>query len=198
MSNDEKLNLNLNSSKKYLPDYRQPYNLIVSRQRLLHLTVCRQNREKKIETLFERASCHKIKTDLADEHMDMFLMLLTYLIACWELNIALFKLLLITIWTKISILRTFILSNGSQRKTRTSKPYQRPRNKAERVVFVHNLAPARNDTNAAGSVPSDVRTLTIFVTSWHACVFECLQWTVKKRYENASASVHVMKAMRFW
>ena len=62
------------------PDYRQPYNLIVSPQRLLHLTV--KIGKKKIETLFERASCHKIKTDLADEHMDMFLMLLTYLIAC--------------------------------------------------------------------------------------------------------------------
>ena len=179
MSNDEKLNLNLNSSKKYLPDYRQPYNLIVSRQRLLHLTVCRQNREKKIETLFERASCHKIKTDLADEHMDMFLMLLTYLIACWELNIALFKLLLITIWTKISILRTFVLSNGSQRKTRTSKPYQRPRNKAERVVFVHNLAPARNGTNAADSVPSDVRTLTSMSHHGMHAFSSVLQWTVK-------------------
>ena len=91
----------------------------------------------------------------------------------------------------------FVLSNGSQRKTRTSKPYQRPRNKAERVLFVHNLAPARNDTNAVGSVPSDVRTLTSMSHHGTHAFSSVLQWTVKKRYENASASVHVMKAMRF-
>ena len=37
-----------------------------------------------------------------------------------------------------------------------------------------------------------------YVTSWHACVFECFTMDSQKRYENASASVHVMKAMRFW
>ena len=73
----------------------------------------------------------------------------------------------------------FVLSNGSQRKTRTSKPYQRPRNKAERVVFVHNLAPARNGTNAADSVPSDVRTLTSMSHHGMHAFSSVLQWTVK-------------------
>ena len=55
------------------------------------------------------------------------MILLTCLIARSELNIALFTLSLITLRRGIFILRALVLSNGSQRKTQASKPYQRLR-----------------------------------------------------------------------
>lgn len=71
--------------------------------------------------------CPRFKTNMVGELLDMLLMLLTSLIACLELNIALFNRLLITFRRRISILRTLVLSNGLQCKTQASKPYQRPR-----------------------------------------------------------------------
>ena len=64
----------------------------------------------------------------------------------------LFSLSLIILRIGISILRTLVLSDGSQRKTQTSRPYQRPR--------IFWFRPGRTSTWWANFVNEDVCRLT--------------------------------------